>query len=168
MTMIDNDDVFLNLSSYPNPTAAFNSIMRQYYDTEGNLIRRRRQTNENREILSSVQSTNTRTRTKKDALTLDLLLTKSPYRIISKEEMTRTREVAGKEILTSTTPPTDSNKNFDMRDFVKHYSPEQQTRDRNNDNNINKNKLTLADLQSARQRTRRPFLIKNNREEDDY
>ena len=52
--------------------------------------------------------------------------------------MTRTREVAGKEILTSTTPPTDSNKNFDIRDFMKHYSREQQTRDRNNDNNKTK------------------------------
>ncbi|HET6716599.1 MAG TPA: hypothetical protein VFG90_05675 [Nitrososphaeraceae archaeon] len=167
--MNDNDDVFLNLNNYPNPIAAFNSIMRRYYDTEGNPIRRR-QTNENREILSSVQSTNTRTRTKKDALTLDLLLTKRPYRITSKEEMTRTREVAGKEILTSTTLSTDSNKNFDMGDFMKHYSPEQQTRDRknNNDNNTNINKLTLADLQSARRKTRRSFLVKNIREEDDY
>ena len=88
--MIDSDDVFLNLNNYSNPIAAFNSIMRQYYDIEGNPIRRRqRQTNENNEIVSSVQSTNTRTGTKKDALTLDLLLTKRPYRITSKEEMTR-------------------------------------------------------------------------------
>ncbi|MGB7559308.1 MAG: hypothetical protein WBM37_12395, partial [Nitrososphaeraceae archaeon] len=77
MTMIDNDDVFLNLNNYPNPIAAFNSIMRQYYDIEGNPIQRRhQQTNENREIVSSVQSTNTRTRTseKKVAFTLDILL----------------------------------------------------------------------------------------------
>jgi hypothetical protein len=80
MTMIDNDNVFLNLNNYPNPTAAFNNIMRQHYDSGGNPIQRQlQQTNENREILSSVQSTNTGTRTKKDALTLDLLLTNRPY-----------------------------------------------------------------------------------------
>jgi hypothetical protein len=109
---------------------------------------------QNREIVSSVQSTNTRTGTKKDALSLDLLLTKRPYRITSKEEMTRTSEEAGKEILTSNAPPTDSTKSFDMRDFMKHYSREQHTRDRNNDNDNdkNKNKLTLADLQSARRK----------------
>jgi hypothetical protein len=166
MTMIDNDDVFLNLNNYPNPIAAFNSIMRQYYDTEGNPIRRR-QTNENREIVSSVQSTNTRTGTseKKDALTLDLLLTKRPYRITLKEEMTRAREVAGKEILTSTTPLTDSNKNFDIRDFMKHYSREQQTSDRNIHSTTSSNKLTLADLQSARQQQTRTFIKSKS---DDY
>jgi hypothetical protein len=158
MTMIDNDDLFLNLNNNPNPIAAFNIIMRRYYDNEGIPIwRRRQQTNENREILSSVQSTNTRTRTKRDALTLDLLLIKRPYRITSKEEMTRTREVAGKEILTSITPPTDSNKNFDMREFMKHYSLEQQTRDPQMDRN--KNKLTLMDLKNHISKTNKTFII---------
>lgn len=64
--------------------------------------------------------------------------------------MTSTREVAGKEILTSITPPTDSNKNFEIRDFMKHYSYEQLTRDPQ----IDKNKLTLEDLQAARRKTR--------------
>jgi hypothetical protein len=151
MTMIDNDDVFLNLNNCPNPIAAFNNIMRQHYDNEGNPIQRRqRQTNENNEIVSSVQSTNTRTGTKKDAFTLDLLLTRRPYRIGSKEEMTRT------------TPPTDSNKNFDMKDFMKHYSREQQT----SDPQIDKNMLTFEDLQAARGKKPKSFFIKNTREDD--
>ncbi|MGA7543040.1 MAG: hypothetical protein WBW34_08265 [Nitrososphaeraceae archaeon] len=57
--------------------------------------------------------------------------------------MTRTREVAGKEILASTTPPADSRKNFDIRDFMKHYSRELQTRDRNIHSTTSSNKLTL-------------------------
>jgi hypothetical protein len=35
---------------------------------------------------------------------------------------------------------------------MKHYSREQQTRDRNVHSDISNNKLTLADLQNARQR----------------
>ena len=148
--MLANDDVFLNLNNNPNPIAAFNSIMRQYYDGEGNPIRRpQRQNNENREIISSVQSTDTRTGTKKDALTLDLLLTRRPCHITSKEENTKT------------TPPTDSNKNFDMREFMKHYSREQQTRD---PQIYNKSKLTLADLKNYRSKANKT-LIKNTIED---
>jgi hypothetical protein len=97
--------------------------------------------------------TNARTGTKKDAFTLDLLLIKRPYRITSKEEMTRT------------TPPADSNKNFEIRDFMKHYSREQ-TRDPQFERS--KNKLTLEDLQAARRKKPKSFFIKNTREEDDY
>jgi hypothetical protein len=68
--------------------------------------------------------------------------------------MTRTR--AGKEIL-QTTPPTDSNKNFEIRDFMKYYSREQLTRDPQ----IDKNKLTLEDLQAARRKKPRSLFIKN-------
>jgi hypothetical protein len=91
-------------------------------------------------------------RDKKDVFTLDLLLTKRPYHITSKEETTRT------------TPSTDSNKNFEIRDFMKHYSREPQTRDPQFD----KNKLTLEDLQAARRNKPVSFFIKNTREEDDY
>jgi hypothetical protein len=77
MTMIDNDDVFLNLNNYPNPIAAFNNIMGQYYDINRNpVVRENMNMNMNREIVSSIQPTKTKTITseKKDALTLDLLL----------------------------------------------------------------------------------------------
>ena len=47
---------------------------------------------------------------------------------------------------------------------MKHYSREQLTRDPQ----IDKNKLTLEDLQAARRKKPKSFLIKNTREEDDY
>jgi hypothetical protein len=172
MTMIDNDDVFLNLNNYPNPISEFNSIMQRYYDNEENpIMRRLQQTNENREILSSVQSTNTRTRTseKKDALTLDLLLPKpksSYYPYYMKEaEMARTRG-AGAEILASVNEPNKKKDGFDIRNYLTRiYGREQQTRDRNIHSTTGSNKLTLADLQNARQRQTRTFI---KSESDDY
>ena len=170
MTMIDNDDVFLNLNNNPNPIAAFNSIVRQHYDSEGNPIQRRQQqTNENREILSSVQSTNTRTRTKKDALTLDLLLPKPkssyyPY-YMKEEEMARTGG-AGAEILALVNEPTKKKDGFDIINYLTRiYGREQQTRDRNIHSTTSSNKLTLADLQNARQRQTRTFIKSDS---DDY
>ena len=47
---------------------------------------------------------------------------------------------------------------------MKHYSREQQTRDPQ----IDKNKLTLSDLQTDRIKKPKSFYIKNTREEDDY
>jgi hypothetical protein len=169
MPMNDNDDIFLNLNNYPNPIAAFKSIMRPYYDTEGNPILRRRQTNENRELVSSVQSTDTRTRTKKDALTLDLLLPKPkssyyPY-YMKEEEIARTRG-AGAEILASVNEPNKKKDGFDIRNYLTRiYGREQQTRDRNIHSTTSSNKLTLADLQSARQQQTRTFI---KSESDDY
>jgi hypothetical protein len=91
-------------------------------------------------------------------LTLDLLLPKRSGYVITKEGTGK----AGEEILASTTPPTNSKKNFDIRDFTKHYSCEQQTRDRNIHSTSSSNKLTLADLQNARQRQSRTFIKSKN------
>ena len=169
--MIDNDDVFLNLNNYPNPIAAFNNIMRQYYDNEGNPVAGQYENNINREILSSIQSTNTRTITseKKDALTLDLLFPKpksSYYRYYMKEEeKARTRGV-GAEILASVNEPNKKKGGFDIRNYLTRiYEREQHTRDRNIHSTTSSNKLTLADLQSTRQRQIRTFI---KSESDDY
>ncbi|MFZ0741485.1 MAG: hypothetical protein WAM54_07830 [Nitrososphaeraceae archaeon] len=44
---------------------------------------------------------------------------------------------------------------FDLADYMKNFSRETQTRD----NNVNKNKLTLADLQAARRKSNKTFLF---------
>ena len=44
---------------------------------------------------------------------------------------------------------------FDLADYMKNFSRETQTRD----NNVNKNKLTLADLQAARRKSNKSFII---------
>ena len=172
MTMIDNDDVFLNLNNYPNPIAAFNNIMGKYYDINRiPVVRENMNMNMNREIVSSVQSTNTRTRTseKKDALTLDLSLPKPkssyhPY-YMKEEEMARARG-AGAEILASVNEPNKKKDGFDIRNYLTRiYGREQQTRDRNIYSTTSSNKLTLADLQNARQLQIRTFI---KSESDDY
>gem|GEM_PF-1976773 len=73
---------------------------------------------------------------------------KSSYYLynMKEEELARTRGAAGEEILASTTLPADARKDFDIRDFMKHYSREQQTRDRNIHSTTSSNKLTLAYL----------------------
>jgi hypothetical protein len=160
--MIDNSDILLNFNNNPSPLVAFNNIMRKYYDSNGNPIQQRKRnnvTNQNREIVSSVQPITKET--KKDTLTLDLLLAKRSCYVITKDGARK----AGEEILASTAPLTDSKKDFDLRDFMNHYSREQQTRDRNIHSTTSSNKLTLADLQNARQRQTRTY-IKSKK--DDY
>ena len=139
MTMIDNDDVFLNLNNYPNPIAAFNNIMGQYYDINRiPVVRENMNMNMNREIVSSIQPTKTKTITseKNDALTLDLLL------------------------------PKPKSSYYDIRNYLTRiYEREQHTRDRNIHSTTSSNKLTLADLQSTRQLQIRTFI---KSESDDY
>ena len=170
--MTDNDDVFLNLNNNPNPLSTFNNIMGQYYDINGNpVVRDYMNMNMNREIVSSIQPTKTKTITseKKDALTLDLLLPKPkssyyPY-YMKEEEMARTRG-AGAEILASVNEPNKKKDDFDIRNYLTRiYGREQQTRDRNIHSTTSSNKLTLADLQSARQQQIRTFI---KSESDDY
>ena len=172
MTMTDNDDVFLNLNNNPNPLSTFNNIMGQYYDNNRNpVVRENMNMNINREIVSSIQPTKTKTITseKKDALTLDLLLPKPkssyyPY-YMKEEEMARTRG-AGAELLTSVNEPNKKKDDFDIRNYLTRiYGREQQTRDRNIHSTTSSNKLTLADLQSARQQQTRTF---TKSESDDY
>ena len=91
MTFLDNNDalfLFGNNNNNPYAFRLFNRLMRQYYDSNGNPIKQLQQTNENenREIVSSVQPTNTntnRTTGKRDTLTLDLLLPKSKSLLLS-------------------------------------------------------------------------------------
>ncbi|MGA6922281.1 MAG: hypothetical protein WBY22_05090 [Nitrososphaeraceae archaeon] len=172
MTMIDNDDVFLNLNNYPNPIAAFNNIMGQYYDINRNpVVRENMNMNMNREIVSSIQPTKTKTITseKNDALTLDLLLPKPkssyyPY-YMKEEEKARTRGV-GAEILATVNEPNKKKGGFDIRNYLTRiYEREQHTRDRNIHSTTSSNKLTLADLQSTRQLQIRTFI---KSESDDY
>jgi hypothetical protein len=172
MTMIDNDDVFLNLNNIPNPLSTFNNIMGQYYDNNRNpVVRENMNMNMNREIVSSIQPTKTKTITseKKDALTLDILLPKPkssyyPY-YMKEEEMARTRG-AGAEILASVNEPNKKKDDFDMRNYLTRiYGREQQTRDQNIHSTISSNKLTLADLQNARHRQSKTFI---KSESDDY
>ena len=165
-------DTFLNLNNNPNPLSTFNNIMGQYYDINGNpVVRENMNMNMNREIVSSIQPTNTKTITseKNDALTLDLLLPKPkssyyPY-YMKEEEMARTRG-AGGEILASVNEPNKKKVGFDIRNYLTRiYGREQQTRDRNIHSPTSSNKLTLADLQSARQQQTRTFI---KSESDDY
>ena len=44
---------------------------------------------------------------------------------------------------------------FDIADYMKNFSREGQTRD----NNVNKGKLTLADLQATRDKSNKSFII---------
>jgi hypothetical protein len=166
-------DTFLNLNNNPDPLSTFNNIMGQYYDNDRNPVvweNMNMNMNMNREIVSSIQPTKTKTITseKKDALTLELLLPKpksSYYSYYMKEDgMARTRG-AGVEILASVNEPNKKKDDFDIRNYLTRIYGREQTRDRNIHSTTSSNKLTLADLQSARQRQTRT-LIKS--ESDDY
>lgn len=165
-------DTFLNLNNNPNPLSTFNNIMGQYYDNNRNpVVQENMNMNMNREIVSSIQPTKTKTITteKKDALTLDLLLPKPkssyyPY-YMKEEEMARTRGAVA-EILASVNEPNKKKDGFDIRNYLTRiYGREQQTRDRNIHSTTSSNKLTLVDLQSARQRQTRTFIKSKS---DDY
>jgi hypothetical protein len=159
MTFLDNNDalfLFGNNNNNPYAFRLFNRLMRQYYDSNGNPIKQLQQTNENenREIVSSVQPTNTntnRTTGKRDTLTLDLLLPKSksnkPLTSSYSYPSYRMKE-AEEEVLASERQGKGSSKdNFDIRDYISrvydYHNRQQQGPQQNNSNNKKDNKLTL-------------------------
>jgi hypothetical protein len=175
MFLDNNDALFLFGDNSNNPYAFrhFNDIMRQYYDSNGNPIKQQQQINENmsqnvnREIVSSVQPTNTnantntnRTTIKRDTLTLNLLLPKN------KNEKKTGEEVLASEHLGKGNR-SGSKDNFDIRDYISRvydYENRQQQRPQQQQNN-NRNKLTLAHLLNARRRKTRTFIFAK---ESDY
>jgi len=121
--MIDDSDIFLNFNHNPSPLVTFNNIMRQYYDSNGNPIQQRKRnnvTNENRDIVSSVQPITKKI--KREVLTLDLLLPKrrSSSSYIMREETRTGTRTRGTEIFASTTT-SESKKgkdSFDIRNYI--------------------------------------------------
>jgi uncharacterized protein (DUF2225 family) len=183
MFLDNNDALFLfgNNSNNPYAFRLFNDIMRQYYDSNGNPIKQQQQTNENtsqnenREIVSSVQSTTATETTidskirRKDTLTLDLLLPKPMNNSSYYSYPSYSMEEAGEEVLASEHQRRRSDKNdFDIRDYISsvyNYHNRQQQQGNQNNNN-NSKKLTLAHLLNAREKSKsRTFIFAK---ESDY